>query len=74
MISHCWRRNTVTSLHWLHVFYKMYTNIIHTLIQQRQKFSNSSKLFEKINQNRFLTNATDNLQQTNSNQTSQFHR
>ena len=34
MISHCPRRNTVTSLHGFYVFYKMCRNIIHTLIQQ----------------------------------------
>jgi len=32
MISHCWRRNSVTSLHEFYVFYKMYINIIHFFI------------------------------------------
>ena len=34
MILHLGRRNTVTSLHSFYVFYKIYTNTIHSVIQQ----------------------------------------
>ncbi len=38
-ISHYMRRSSATSLHRFRIYYKMYTNIIHYLIQQRQMVS-----------------------------------